>query len=77
MSKMFTLEPPSKVPPTTSASTTTKERPPQICTDVEEGSTTSTPAPQDIPTQIAPVSIVYLLVASIQAMAQRLAHTKS
>lgn len=77
MPEMFAIEPPSEAPSTTIATTTTKERTPQLETHMEKGPTTNTSALQVSPTSAAPARMVYVTAVSIQSIAQRLTKIKS
>lgn len=65
MLEMFEVEPLCETQSTTAINGNTEERPTYIDTDVEWGPTTTTFAPQVLPTPIIPTGMVYVLVASI------------
>lgn len=73
MPEIFTTVP----PPEPLSSTTTAEGPTQIETDMKRGPTTTTAAPEAVPSPATPAGIVYVSTTCTQAMVQRQARTES
>lgn len=77
MAEMFAIEPPLEILSTTTIATSTEKRPPQTKTDVERGLTTTTFFIKVVSTLTILACMVYVSMASILPMAQRLADSES
>lgn len=73
MSKIFAIVPPPEPLSTTTVVASTLEMPQQTKADEKRGLITTVSALEVVPTPTAPIGIVYVSAAFIQAMAQRLA----